>query len=266
MKTDFDGTVQWSKKYGGTNNEEAYSITPTFDGGFVMAGSTTTFTGPPLNGPSNVYLIKVNDSGDLQWSQSISVSAHDVAFSVKETFDHGFILTGATDGFSTATSELFLVKTDSSGITEWIRSFETIGYSHGKGQNVIQTRDSGFAVVGYESGIGDTSIYLITTTSTGLILNTLKYTIITNQNLLQTYGYDIIQNNSGNLIITGAVGGFYGGLFFTYSPFLLETDSSGIYVASRYYSLNSGDCRSYSVKQTNDGGYIIGGVMGIIIR
>ncbi|HMT30585.1 MAG TPA: hypothetical protein PKD91_15015, partial [Bacteroidia bacterium] len=96
VKTDTVGNVVWSRKYGGALFEVTNSIAPTYDGGFVLAGSTTTFVGPSINDQQNIYVIKVDAAGNLIWSKSIDIGTYEHAFCVKETFDHGFILTGYT--------------------------------------------------------------------------------------------------------------------------------------------------------------------------
>ena len=263
VKTDTVGNVVWSRKYGGALFEVTNSIAPTYDGGFVLAGSTTTFVGPSINDQQNIYVIKVDAAGNLIWSKSIDIGTYEHAFCVKETFDHGFILTGYTIN---ADRDLILVKMDSTGNTEWFQTFGSAGNSMDAGNGVFQTRDSGYVAVGSSTAMmapGDTGIYLVRTNAAGVPMNTRHYTLTnTTINVHQSYGFNLIQNTNGNLVIVGVVSGIFSGLYWGGSPFLLETDSAFNFVNAKLYSLNTGFSYGNSVEQTADNGYILGGTMG----
>jgi len=82
----------WCKTYGGSASDGGNSICQTADGGFVICGYTFSFG----NGNSDVYLIKTNSDGDTIWSQTYGSTGPDLAFSVQETNDNGFIICGTT--------------------------------------------------------------------------------------------------------------------------------------------------------------------------
>jgi hypothetical protein len=263
IKTDSIGNPVWVMEYGGAFNEQATAVCPTSDGGFVATGMTMSYVGPSLSDQANVFLFKIDSLGNTLWSRSINHGIIDGAHSVSETADHGFILCGYT-GTMAVDRDLLLIKTDSVGTTQWIRVFGTASQSYDIGHKAIEMRSGGYAIAGYSTaftGPNDTSAYVIITNTIGTALFT-RHHRLTSQNLSQTYGYDIIQDSNGTLVIAGKTGGYFNGLFYAYSPFLMQTDSLGTFIASKSYSLNTGAGFFSSVKEDSNGGYIAGGTMG----
>lgn len=112
VKVDFFGNVQWSKTYGGTEDDYAYSAQKTSDGGYIIAGSTTSFGG----GDKDVYLIKTDINGDTLWTKAYGESGSEETWSVEETKDGGYIIAGITNSFGQGNDAL-LIKTDRNGNT-----------------------------------------------------------------------------------------------------------------------------------------------------
>lgn len=63
IKTDSAGNSQWQKTFGGSSREESFSVQQTADGGFIIAGETTSFGA----GYGDVYLVKVGFEGCERW-------------------------------------------------------------------------------------------------------------------------------------------------------------------------------------------------------
>lgn len=121
VKLDTTGTIEWQKTFGGTGNEGASSIQSTSDGGFVIAGSTTSFDGDVTgnHGDYDFWLIKINDSGILQWEKSLGGTGTDGAISMLQTNDEGFIVAGTSNSIdgdvtgNNGNSDYWIVKLDS---------------------------------------------------------------------------------------------------------------------------------------------------------
>jgi hypothetical protein len=165
IKTDSLGDTLWSRTYGGTSREEYPTVSQTSDGGFIISGYTRSFGA----GMDDVYLIKTNSSGDTLWTKTYGDIATDVGFSMQETSDGGYIISGFTYSFGIG-SDVYLIKTDSLGDTLWTRTYG--GSDQDWGFSVQQTTDGGFIITGhtFSFGAGQEDVYLIKTDSNGLIV------------------------------------------------------------------------------------------------
>jgi hypothetical protein len=143
VNTDLNGNQQWNKTYGGTGSEKAYSLLATSDGGYALAGYTTSFG----KGNSDMWLVKTDRNGVMQWSKTYGGTGTEVACSMVNAHDGGYILAGSTTCLSAGYSDVFLVKTDATGNMQWNQTIGTAG-SDESAYQVIQTIDGGYAVVG----------------------------------------------------------------------------------------------------------------------
>lgn len=122
--------IQWQKCLGGSGNEFAGEVYALPDGGFIVAGSTTSNNGDiTLNrGATDAWIIRLNNQGGIVWQKTFGGSANDYAYSVKQTSDAGFIFSGESksiDGDLTGIQETgaWLVKLDSDGNMQWQKRF-----------------------------------------------------------------------------------------------------------------------------------------------
>lgn len=120
IKTDGSGNLLWSKTYPGLGNSTCYCIKQTSDLGYIACGSTND----TLAHVKYVYVMKTDNSGNLQWGKTYLESAsgqNDAAYCVNPTADGGYIVTGAS------ASGTFLMKTDNAGAITWTTNFGTAG-------------------------------------------------------------------------------------------------------------------------------------------
>jgi hypothetical protein len=111
LKTDTNGTLMWTKTFGGPGYDISYSVQQTTDGGYVIAGSTKSFGA----GNEDVYLIKTNTNGDTLWTKTFGGVYTDLGYSVMQTKDGGYIITGFTESFGAGGYDIYLIKTDAFG-------------------------------------------------------------------------------------------------------------------------------------------------------
>jgi hypothetical protein len=160
LRTDASGDTLWTRAYGGADDEVGYSVEQTTDGGFIVAGYTGSF-----GTQSNMYVVKTNASGDTLWTRVFSGSAVARGNSVRQTADHGYIISGAI--WLHGTPDAYLVKTDSLGDTMWTKALG--GASWDEGLSVKQTTDKGYIIAGNTMSFGSNGpdVYLIKTDSLG---------------------------------------------------------------------------------------------------
>ena len=164
IKTDRKGIEEWNRTFGGTDWNFALSVHQTADGGYIAAGRTETGS---LGGNGSAMLIKVDPAGNREWQRAFGETGNDVANSVQQTADGGYIVAGDTYGYG-AGGSFWLIKTDSSGVEEWQRAFGETWLD--EASSVQQTADGGYIVAGdtYGFGAGGSDFWLIKTDSSGV--------------------------------------------------------------------------------------------------
>ncbi len=168
-KIDANGDTLWSRTYGSPGNEWFYHILQTTDGGYLAAGETDYFGLGVVDTNNNIYLVKTDSNGNLQWSKAYgTASGNQTAFGhcLQPTTDGGYIVAGAaTTQITQSDSGIFLMKIDASGNMKWSKYF-----SGCFGHAVKQTADGGYIVAGTGNyGTNGNKVVLIKTDSLGVM-------------------------------------------------------------------------------------------------
>ena len=95
MKVASDGRPLWQKAFGGQEDDVAYSIQQTLDGGYIAAGYTYSFGG----GSEDSWVLKLDSGGNIEWEKTYGGGKNDLAYSIQQTSDEGYIMAGITDSF-----------------------------------------------------------------------------------------------------------------------------------------------------------------------
>jgi hypothetical protein len=246
MKTDASGNLQWAKTFGGMNDDLAYSVQQTSDGGYILAGYTGSFGA----GDYDFFLIKTDANGNIIWAKTYGGIYYDLAYSVQQTSDGGYIVAGETWSFGAGYLDIFLIKTDASGNVQWAKTYGGTGWDGAN--SVQQTSDGGYIVAGYTRsfGAGGYDIFLIKTDANGNIIWAKTY-----EGTDSDWAYSVQQTSDGGYILAGLTRSFGAG---GWDIFLIKTDANGNLQWAKTYGGTDWDY-AFSVQQTSDGGYIVAG-------
>lgn len=175
LKVDADGNKLWSASFGGAGYDSARGVEQTADGGYIILGTTDSFGA----GEDDFYLVKTDGNGVEQWSRTIGGALSDYAYSIEKTADGGYILSGTTYSMGRGPSDMYVVKLDSTGTTQWEKTYGGSYYDFGA--TAIQTSDGGYIIVGssYSSDIPNPSggafsaagsdVYVVKTNASGIM-------------------------------------------------------------------------------------------------
>lgn len=147
LKTDKNGNLLWQKTIGGSDWDFAYSLQTTFDGGFVIAGTTYSYG----HGNADGYVVKTDGNGNVVWTKTYGGQYDDEFKSIVQTSDGGFALTGYTKSYNDVDSgDVWVFKLDIMGDSVWCKFF---GGSREDFANEIIVHPSGelYAVGGTKS-------------------------------------------------------------------------------------------------------------------
>ncbi|MFX0087327.1 MAG: hypothetical protein ACFFAU_16875 [Candidatus Hodarchaeota archaeon] len=210
VKTDSQGNHQWNNSYGGTENEIFRSAVSTLDGAFVLTGATWSYG----SGDQDIWLLKVNSTGQAEWNRTLGGLGEQRGLSVVQTTDAGFAISGGTG----------IYKTNSTGHQEWNNVFGTAG--HDFFNNIIQTSDGGYLLSGgsdLHGAVGENDLILAKLLGNGTV-----DWIKTYGGLLKDYSCcdkASTETSNGDFLFTGQTYSYGDGT--NGDLWVLKTDSSG---------------------------------------
>lgn len=237
----------FTQTYGGNGQDRTRSVVQTQDGGFALAGFSESFGA----GDRNFLLVKTDEQGNEQFIRTYGGSSSDSAQKFVQTQDGGYALAGHSRSFGAGGKDFWLVKTDAQGNIQFSQTYG--GSGNDEARAVAQTRDGGYALVGWTTSFGPGSYpngWLVKTDAQG------------NEQFTRTYGGDdrdvarsIEQTRDGGYAFVGRTRSSGAG----HDDFwLVKTDRQGNVQFTQTYG-GSGRDVAASVVQTQDGGYAIAG-------
>ncbi len=273
VKLSSNGTVQWQRCLGGSENDYAYSIRQTTDKGYILAGYTYSSNGDVKgnHGNGDAWVVKLSSKGTIQWQRCLGGLDWDEAYSIHQTTDKGYILAGSTgsnDGDvkgNHGNGDAWVVKLSSKGSVQWKKC---LGGSEDDGANSIrQTTDKGYILAGRTSSNngdvkgnhGSPDAWVVKLSSRGIVQwqRCLGGSVWDGANSIhQTAegGYILAGRTSSN---NGDVKGNHG----SYDAWVVKLSSRGIVQWQRCLGGSDWDAAN-SIHQTTDKGYILAGYIG----
>lgn len=251
VRTDSAGDLLWEKTYGGQGYEEGRALLQTPDGGYIIAGMTESFG----NGSSDIYLIKTDARGELEWDRAYGGPYNDLAISIEPARDGGYILAGCY-GATSDNSMAYLLKIDAGGHWQW--DLKLSGYNDSVAYHAAQTTDGGFIAAGYDNlRSGQNSVCLFKADSHGDVQW---------QKAISGYGtqkgYKVYQLPDGGYLVIGMAGIVdKAGQNMRYETLLIKADPAGNIVWQQTYGADR-DVFTRTGSLTGDGGLVIVGSIG----
>ncbi len=271
VKLNATGGIIWQNSYGGSLNENATGIVQTSDGGYVVVGFTTSNDGDVSgnNGSSDVWVIKLTASGNLQWQNALGGTNDEFGSQIRQTADGGYVAIGSTYSGNGDVSgnngdaDVWVVKLDAFGNFQWQNAFG--GTVSDQGRDIIQTVDGRYAISGIvfsndgdvsgSNGNGDAWLAKLDATGNLLWQSAFGGTLLDDV-------WQITQTQDGGFAVAA----------YTYSSdvdvigvnqgsadaWLVKLNSTG---AIQWQKLvgGSGDDRFFSIVETNDGSFALAG-------
>jgi hypothetical protein len=262
--------IDWQKSIGGTAAEEASSIQQTTDGGYIVAGYTTSNNGNVTGnyGSSDYWVVKLAATGTIQWQKTLGGTLVDGAYCIQQTTDGGYIVAGYTNSNNVNVTgnngnyDYWVVKLSAAGTIEWQK---TLGGSQDEfAYSIQQTTDGGYIVAGYtNSNNGDVTgnhggndMWVVKLSGTG--------TIEWQKTLGGSFGesaYCIQQTRDGGYVVAGFAtsnDGDVTGVQGVFDYWIVKLTATGSIDWQKTLGGSAVDI-AFSIYQTTDGGYIVAG-------
>lgn len=156
MKLDPHGEILWQKHIGGHDNEHVSSLATCADGSIIAVGSTRSFGA----GEYDMWIVKLDDSGNVLMQETLGGSSNDLASSVIESREGDVVIAGGTVSFGEGNGDMWIVRLDSVLEVSWQK---TIGAFGGDVANaLVESRDGRLVVAGQSnsSGYGEDDMWL----------------------------------------------------------------------------------------------------------
>ena len=257
-KVKTNGDTIWTKRYGlgiGTlsnpDQEGATSLIKTLDGGLIILGYSDYFAGNNWQ----VYIIKVDSNGILKWQKTYGGGNNDIAYSILETTDKGFIISGCTYSYGAGDRDGYLIKTDSLGNSQWQKTYGGVGNDGLIG--VCRAIDGNYLLSGWYNYNLINSNYtkprLIKIDNNGNII----WDKMFGGNKVSGYFLTAVQLSDSTIVTYGGINDTLG---LPNAGILLKTNSLGDSLWAREYRRTVGQDDYFNgFNTTNDGGFIMAG-------
>ncbi|MCX6290226.1 MAG: T9SS type A sorting domain-containing protein [Bacteroidetes bacterium] len=249
IKTDQLGFIQWSNVFGRSGNDEAYSVTQSFDGSYILSGHTND------DGINNNrgFILKVDVAGNPVWQNSTGILGNSRFHCGIATSDSGYIAAGSTI-YPGSSGDLFVVRFDTAGQVRWSKRYGAAGFQ--EGNSIVQTADSGYMIVGRSStgnALNSSDLLVVKLDTAGNVQWAKTY-----NHLFEDVATDVKPLSNGHYAITG-----HSNATDTIIPVRLvdfiEIDSAGDVIHASMYGDFTLDNLSNCITPTSDFGFVMGG-------
>ena len=246
MKVDTLGNVLWQKTYGSDGDEQGTKVIEVSDGGYAVAGYSTSNN----DAEPNWYVMKTDKDGNKLWDKQFGSSSDDRATSIAETFDGGFVVTGYTGSGDGGRKMMSIIKLDAEGNDIWAQNYPLNDWS--SGADIIATKDSMIIATGYTKAYTITD-YDFMTVKTDMNGDTVWTRTFGDEHWQE--GTSLIETFDNNFVVCGYS---MSNITDQSSFVILKYDKAGNLVWHYIFKRKSQDYAK-SVVETRDNGLLIAG-------
>ena len=246
MKVDTLGNVLWQKVFGGDGDEQGAKVIESSDGGYAVAGYSTSNN----DAEPNWYVLKTDKDGNKLWDKQFGGSSDDRALSIAETYDGGFVVTGYTGSGDGGRKVMTIIKLDADGNDIWAQNYDLNDWS--SGADIIATKDSMIIATGFTKAYTITD-YDFMTIKTDMNGDTLWTRTFGDEHWQE--GTSVIETFDNNFVVCGYS---MSNVKDQSSFVVLKYDKSGNLIWHYIFKRKSQDYAK-SVVETRDNGLLIAG-------
>lgn len=241
LKVSQDGQEIWNKNIGTNQNDEAESIQVTNDNGYIIAGSSFTFT------TSDIYIMKMNQQGDTVWTRKFGWGDINVCHCISKTQDDNYILCGHTQNFSKsdAFGDVYVIKFNNDGDTLWTKTYEDPGEE--TAYCIQPANDGGFVLTGRDETNNNKNMLLMKIDTDGKLLWKKSFG---GSNWEE--GFYLIENTQGEILACGMT------QYYSSDVYLVKTTATGSKIWEKSYGSASKSEKGFCIQQATNG-YVISG-------
>jgi len=251
LKLDGSGNVIWQKTWGKTLDDYGHSVRETIDGGYIVAGSTK-YRDTDGHLHSNVWVLKLDEDGNIAWHKEYGGESGDGAYSVQQTTDGGYVVAGTTWSFGAGEDDVWVLKLEAGGDVTWEKTYGGIDSDYGR--SIQQTTDGGYIVTGsYGTAPHDASAWILKLDAGGDVIWQKIYSSVA------VYASSIRQTADGGYVVAGQTwSAKYNG---DSDVWVCKINDHGEVVWQKEYGDSEGSYgeSAGSIEQTGDGGYVVAG-------
>lgn len=258
IKLTNDATIEWQKTFGGQEGDFANGMTQTSDGGYVISGWTGSFGA----GRDDLWLIKVDANGNLQWQKTYGGPEDDHANNVIQTRDGNLVAVGWTASFVTGTkqcvsrpcADLWVLKVDLQGNVLWQKHYG--GNEVDSGSAIIETADGAVVIAGDTDsfgpvGIADTWVVKLDSSNGNIIWQK------TYGGVDEDLGNALVETSDGSIVVTSETKSFGNGSDSDIS--VVKLTSQGNIVWQKRIAGSMNEISAFNLIKDNDGIIVTGG-------
>lgn len=250
IRTDENGFGIWEKTFGGSLNEEGYSVIQLQDGNILSVGYTWSY-----GNEQEIYAVKSDLSGRKIWERTYGGSNRDIGHKAILSNDGNIIIVGQTNspGISRGNDDIWVSKIDIDGKEIWYKSYGQ--KNHEVGYDIVELDNGGFIIAGYRDYYTDSGkdILIINIDSEG---NKLWEKTIGSNGIYDEIAYSISKSKNYGYIICASTNSSENNLF---NPQVINIDFSGNIIWNLIYNGSGLKHTRWVATSTNDGGAAITG-------